>query len=369
MSESSALDTLYREAAAAHLQPLWVETHRFVPRQPAPPNVLAQWKASAVSDLLQVAGEHMPVEHADRRVFVCTNPNLPPFSGTTQTLYACVQLLLPGEKAPPHRHTQSAFRLILKGSGAQTILTGAPVTMNEGDFVITPAWTWHGHANPGNESVLWLDGLDNAVMRLFDATFFELPPPDLRHEGLDERSTRQWVYPLASMRSALEHRRATTPADPVHGWRVRYIDPQTGRDPLPTMSAFISLLPAGFRGAPYRSTDSTVYVPLEGHGELICSGERMPWGPHDILAVPTWQAHQLNCDSESLVFSFSDRAAQERLECWREERLAGDIKSAGTSGTSGTSGTTGVSDATGTAGTTGNADDSDNAGSAGGSAT
>ncbi len=321
MSANAALNQLYQEAAAAHLQPLWVDTFRFVPREPSPPNVIACWPAVDYQALLERAGEHMPVEHADRRVFVCKNPALPPFSGTTQTLNACVQLLRPGETAAPHRHTQSAFRLILRGNGAQTLIDGEPVTMNEGDFVITPALTWHGHANPGTEDVIWLDGLDNAIMRLFDATFFEMPPKDVPLRPDAGAPARQWRYPWQETLTALEALRASSAPDPVHGWRIRLLDPSTGRDPLPTMAAFASLLPAGFRGARIRSTDSTVSVCMRGAGLTEAPARTVHWGPHDIFTLPTWTPYRHACDTETLLFSFSDRGAQERLECWREERL------------------------------------------------
>jgi gentisate 1,2-dioxygenase len=322
MTAEPALSKLYREAAAAHLQPLWVDTARYVPRMPAPANTIACWPARDYQSLLQQAGSHMPVEHADRRVFVCNNPALPPFSGTTQTLYACVQLLRPGETAPPHRHTQSAFRLILSGNGAQTFLDGESVTMNEGDFVITPALTWHGHANPGTEEVIWLDGLDNAIVRLFDATFFELPAASGAHRSDPGRPVSKWRYPWEETLAALEHLRATSEPDPVWGWRLRLQDPQTGRDPLPTMAAFVSLLPDGFRGEPVRSTDSTVHVCLRGAGQTETPGRTIDWGRHDIFTLPSWVPGRLRCEHETVLFSFSDRGAQERLECWREERLS-----------------------------------------------
>ena len=321
MTAESGLSELYRAAAAAHLQPLWVETSRYVPREPSPLNRIACWPARDYQSLLHRAGEHMPVEHADRRVFVCNNPALPPFSGTTQTLYACVQLLRPGETAPAHRHTQSAFRLILSGNGAQTFLDGEPVTMHEGDFVITPALTWHGHANPGTEDVIWLDGLDNAIVRLFDATFFELPSSAGPRPDDPDRSGMKWRYPWKETLAALEDLRTTTEPDPVWGWRTRLVDPRTGRDPLPTMAVFVSLLPAGFRGQSVRSTDSTVHVCLRGAGQTETPARTLEWGRHDIFTLPSWTASRIRCESDSLLFSFSDRGAQERLECWREERL------------------------------------------------
>ena len=46
---------------------------------------------------------------------------------TSKTLAANIQILLPGEKARPHRHTMNALRFVLEGSGAATIVDGKPV--------------------------------------------------------------------------------------------------------------------------------------------------------------------------------------------------------------------------------------------------
>src|SRR4029078_2102022 len=78
-------------------------------------------------------------EEAERRVLVLENPALRGQSCITQSLYAGLQLILPGEGAPAHRHTQSALRLVLDGEGAYTAVEGERTTMRYGDFIITPA--------------------------------------------------------------------------------------------------------------------------------------------------------------------------------------------------------------------------------------
>jgi len=87
-----------------------------------------------------------------------------------------LQLILPGEIAPSHRHSQSALRFIVEGSGAYTAVDGERTTMVPGDFIITPSWTFHDHGNPGNEPVVWMDGLDIRIVELFAAQFHEVYP-------------------------------------------------------------------------------------------------------------------------------------------------------------------------------------------------
>lgn len=325
----TGLDSLYREFDAADLQPLWVGTQGYVPRQPSPDVIVAHWPSDQLFGLLRKAGESVPSEFADRRVLVCKNPALQAYGGTTQTLYACVQLLLPGERASEHRHSQSALRFVMSGEGAHTLLNGERVRMKRGDFIVTPYWTWHGHTNDSGNEVIWLDGLDNGIVRMFDATFFELPfsqesasptvpPPSIAADH------GQWLYAWDDMMAALEKMRATSPLDSAHGYRIRYTDPKTNRDPLPTIASFLSCLPSRFVGQLYRSSDSAVFVAARGSGRTEVGDRTISWKENDIFTVPTWVTYRHIVESDDAVlFSFSDRNAQERLECWREDRNAG----------------------------------------------
>ena len=107
------------------------------------------------------------------------NPALKGTTFATTTLYAGLQVILPGEIARTHRHAPNALRLIVEGEGAYTAVEGERTMMRPGDFVTTPGWTWHDHGNLGSEPVVWLDGLDTAFANLFGAHFRE----DYPHES------------------------------------------------------------------------------------------------------------------------------------------------------------------------------------------
>ena len=92
---------------------------------------------------------------------------------------------------------------------------------------------------------------------------------------------------------------------------------------MPTISAFLQLLPKGMQTRPYRSTDATVFVPIEGRGRTIIDGETFEWGPRDILVAPSWKWIEHEADEEAVLFSYSDRVAQQKLGFWREQR--GDV--------------------------------------------
>ena len=117
-----------------------------VPEQPRSRCVPTIWRYRQIRPWLMESGRLISAKEAVRRVLILENPGVPGTSAITQALFAGLQLILPGEVAPSHRHTQSALRLIVEGSGAFTAVEGERITMHPGDFIITPAWTWHDHA-------------------------------------------------------------------------------------------------------------------------------------------------------------------------------------------------------------------------------
>jgi gentisate 1,2-dioxygenase len=322
-----------------NLTPLWEVLGLLVPRQPASPCVPALWRYAAVRPHLMDASRVISAREAERRVLVLENPGLRGASSITHTLYAGLQLILPGEVAPSHRHTQSALRFVVEGTCAYTAVDGERTRMHPGDFIITPSWTFHDHGNPGDEPVIWLDGLDIPMVAFFDAGFSERhseeSQPITRPEGdafarygtnllpleysSSSRTTPVFSYPYERSRGALEQLRRHGEPDACHGIKMQYTNPATGGYPMPTIAAYLQLLPAGFRGRRYRATDGTVYSVVEGTGQSRVGDHVFAWEPKDVFVVPSWchVAHEANEDA--VLFSFSDRPVQKMLGLWREE--------------------------------------------------
>ncbi|MBT5648270.1 MAG: cupin domain-containing protein [Rhodospirillaceae bacterium] len=325
-------ETYYDRVAAQHALPLWVDTAQYVPKEPTPPYDPALWRSEDIRPLLMEAGDVVTPEEASRRVLVLQNPAFSGFQGTTRSLYACLQLILPGEHAPEHRHTQSALRLVLEGEGGITTVDGGRVEMAPGDFIITPSWTWHGHTHEGDTPMIWLDGLDNGLMAQMDTTFFEAGQTELPGTGPvstsaeekdgepSEGGERVLRYPYDKARENLEILRKVTDIDLSHSYRVEYLNPADGGSAMPTMTTMLMLLDDGFTGQPYRSTDGTIFTVLEGEGETMIGGQAFPWKRHDIFVVPSWSEYAHRADTESVLFSFSDRVVQLKLGVWREAR-------------------------------------------------
>ena len=334
----------YSRIGSQHMTPLWQVLGALVPPQPRSPAAAHHWCYADLREQVMEAGRLITAEEAERRVLILENPALRGQSCITQSLYAGLQLIMPGEVAPAHRHSQSALRLVLDGEGAYTAVDGERTTMRRGDFIITPAWTWHDHGNLGEQPVVWLDGLDIPIVRFLDAGFAErseqVSQAPLRPAGdalaryganmlpLDDQPkpadpTRVFVYPFERTKASLLAISHGTP-DAHQGFKLRYVNPATGASPMPTMGAFAQRLPAGFETKPVRCTDGTVQVCLEGAGEARISGLSgdFTWRfqANDVFVVPSWHALQLRADSDAVLFSFSDRPVQQALGLWREKR-------------------------------------------------
>jgi gentisate 1,2-dioxygenase len=327
----------YQAIDAEHLAPLWEVMGDLVPREPRTPCVPVHWSWSPLRTRLIEAAGLITAQEAERRVLVLENPGLRHASSLTHSLYAGVQLLMPGEIAPSHRHTATAVRLVMEGECAYTTVDGERASMRPGDFIITPSWSFHDHGNPGDEPVIWLDGLDVPMVQMFDAAFSEKPeqgctplPPrtddaQIRYSGLLMPTDHPagganpvFRYPYSATRATLAHLAQSAPAHPVHGIKLRFSHPGTGGWPTPTIGAFMQLLPESFSGREIRSTDAAVYCVVEGAGFSEIGGKRFDWSRGDIFMVPSWVAVRHCALEQAVLFSMSDRPAQQALGIWRE---------------------------------------------------
>ena len=343
----SQREAFYGRADSQHLAPLWTRLKALVPAEPAPLCVAHRWAYADVRPFVLESAAHISAREAERRVLILENPGLKGSSRITSSLFAGLQLIMPGEVAPAHRHTQSALRFIIEGSGAYTAVDGEKTLMHPGDFVITPSWAWHHHghdAEPGKGGpMVWLDGLDIPILALFNSTFREdhhtEQAPLTRPEGdalarfgqgllpMGHRATSLnspiFNYPYRRTRDTLHALTRAGAPDPHLGHLMRYSNPLDGGWAMPTMATMIRLLPAGFATQPYRSSDAMVFVGVEGHGEIRVGAQRFEIGPHDIVVVPGWLGYTLHANADLVLFSYSDRVAQEKLGFFREQRLAG----------------------------------------------
>ena len=329
----------YERIDQHHLTPLWEVLGSLVIPQPNSPCLPAHWRYDAIRDYLLEAGRLITAKEAERRVLVLENPALRGQSAITHTMYCGLQVIMPGEVAPSHRHTQSALRFVVEGEGAYTAVDGERVTMRRGDFIITPSWTWHDHGNPGDEPVIWMDGLDIPLIRLLDASFAERlgeeTQPVTRPEG--DALTRfgnnllpvDWTptsktspvfhYPYERSRETLYKLSRTSELHAAYGIKMQYVNPATGGFAMPTMATFIQYLPKGFRGTGERVTDGTIYNVVEGTGRTTIGDRTFEWQPRDIFVAPSWLPVVHEADDDAVLFSYSDRPVQQAIGLWRSQ--------------------------------------------------
>jgi len=342
--QTARLEALYREMAPKHLLPLWEHLAELVPRSPRSAAVPQQWHYDDVRRYLMQAGAIISAEQAERRVLILENPGLAGTAAATPSLYAGLQLILPGEIAPCHRHSQCALRFVLEGEGAYTAVDGERAVMQPFDLVLTPAGQWHDHGNPTSQPMMWLDGLDIPTVRHFEAGFSESLPSrahpqtapfgdaliryghnmrPLKGSTADRRPSRQplFHYPYSQWRPALDAMAQVAAPDPHLGHALEFINPANGDCVMPTISAHVRLLPNGFATQPRRSTDGTVFVVVEGAGTAHVGETTLTLSPRDIFVVPSWSALRLEAHTRLVLFGFSDKSAQRKLDLYREECL------------------------------------------------
>ncbi len=322
------------------LRPLWTVLHALLPPQRASRAVPHHWRWRDIRPMLLGAAQLVGIDQAERRVLVLCNPGLAGEYAITPTLFAGLQIINPGETAPSHQHTPSALRFIVEGRGAYTTVEGVKCAMEPGDLIITPAMRWHDHGHEGKEPVVWLDGLDIPLVRAFDASWGSPTRPatapvtptdssadEFTAAGLVPRTSRypdtgfpQVRWPWRTVRGALAALAASAP--PRAPVVLRYVNPTTGKPPLPTMGAEAQWLRPGGRTRAERRTSSAVYHVVEGEGESRVDNAAFAWAPGDTFVAPAcaWVEHR--CASRTIpacLVQFNDEPAVRALGLWDEE--------------------------------------------------
>lgn len=336
------LDDLYRDVADADLQPLWL-LDWLMPNTPPIADVPHLWSCKTLRALAERAGQLVPVERGgDRRVLALANPGLGGAPFATTTLWGAVQYLGPGEVAPAHRHTPGALRFVIEGSGVWTLVNGDPVGMTPGDLVLTPSWSWHEHHNSSDEPMVWFDGLDIPMVRALDAVFYESGSGEMVRRSVDPVSRAERRYaggpglvpaddrpvglhsPLLAYRWNDTDRALAGLLDDVDDGAtghvaVRFADPSTGADVMPTLRCEMHRLVPHRPGRPAaRRAGSSVWVMFRGSCTAAVGDRDFQVEPGDVFVVPSWSPLRFECREPSDLFCLSDAPLLEALGLDRE---------------------------------------------------
>ncbi len=327
MNELGRLEDLpqaYRDELTSHnLVPLWPSLRGVLPPTiPTRQTQATHWPYQTIKPLLLKAGELTPIEKAERRVLVLANPghgleNMK----ASPAIYLGMQLLLPGEWAPSHRHTPNAVRMIVEGEGAYTTVDGEKCPMSRGDLILTPTGLWHEHGHDGSDPVVWLDVLDLPLVYYMEASYHVNGE---RQTVKPERGDRAWTragvvptqvfarsdkrYPMlryawANTRSALTELAQDQPA--LDCVQVTYVNPETGGDAQNILGFYALMLrPGQTLNLPTRSPAQVFHL-IEGGVDVATCGKTFSLVEADTCCAPGYEPVALsNRSTEHPAFVF-----------------------------------------------------------------
>ena len=335
LGKLSDLPQSYRDALTdQNLVPLWPSLRSLLPPTiPARQTRPTMWAYAAIRPLLMQAGALTPIEKAERRVLVLANPG----QGlermqASPAIYLGMQLLLPGEWAPSHRHTPNAVRMVVEGEGAWTTVDGEKLPMSRGDLILTPTGLWHEHGHDGSDPVVWLDVLDLPLVHYLEASYHVNGARQAvsveRGESIHARGgvlpspgfqTSASAYPMLryawrDTRAALEQQARAQPLDgPV---QVTFVNPTTGADAQNILGFHALMLrPGEACTLPARSPASVWHV-IEGAVQVTAAGESFEMGEADTCCAPGYVAIGLrnrNADAPSFLFVADESPLHRKL--------------------------------------------------------
>ncbi|MDO4434409.1 MAG: cupin domain-containing protein [Alysiella sp.] len=308
MSQLATLNDLpqdYRdELQANNLVPLWPNMRAVLPHGvPSRRTHNTIWRYEDVRPLLLQAGELTPIEKAERRVLVLANrghglENMQ----ATPSIYLGLQLILPNETAPNHRHTPSAMRIIVEGEGAYTTVNGEPCRMERGDLILTPSGMWHEHRHEGTEPIVWLDVLDLPLIYQLEGSWATEGEPQVLHHERDksfaeysacgivpnngfQRNGSQVPmlrYPWSKTKSCLQEMAADSQENLL---QISYVNPENGKSLFPSIGFGAMMLRAGTSVTLPKRTTACVFHAIDGQGCLKVDDETITWQAKDTFCA------------------------------------------------------------------------------------
>ena len=349
VQKEELLKNYYEGMKDISVGPLWADLGHMVTKEPVHDVEPYLWKWSTLRSYALKAGELVePGKDAERRVVYLQNPSLLKrglIGYGTHTLYAGIQLLLPGEYAPSHHHSQSAIRFIIEGdSDAYTAVNGEKVYMEDGDVVLTPGWTWHEHKHNGTKPVFWLDGLDVGLVKTLAASFFEpyedesYPEADvenysskqftqgvfkkLHQEGIPDSPSPIFGYKFERVKYLLDNM-TEADNDPYDALAIEYINPKTNKSADERIGTMMQRLVVGQHTKAHRHVHSAIYHVVDGQGYTVIDGQKFEWEKGDFFILPPWSYHEhVNTGhTDAYLFSFNDKPVMENLKLEYSENL------------------------------------------------
>lgn len=287
-----------------NLVPLWPSFRAVLPpEKPIPATKPIHWAYETLRPLLLKAGELTPIEKAERRVLVLANPghgleNMK----ATPAIYLGMQLLLPGEWAPSHRHTPNAIRMIVEGDGAYTTVNGEKTPMHRGDLILTPTGLWHEHGHEGKTPVVWLDVLDLPLVYFLEASYYR---EGVRQNVVEGQGSKKYIrgglaptkmferesdiypmlhYPWSEAKAALESISANEPE--LEAVQITYINPENGAYAENILGFYAMMVRAGESVTLPARSPASIFHLIEGSAEVQIENNSFELKEADTCCAP-----------------------------------------------------------------------------------
>jgi gentisate 1,2-dioxygenase len=338
MSDLGRLEDLpqqYRDTLTSNnLVPLWPSLRAVLPPKiPTRHTQATCWAYQDIRPLLLQAGELTPMEKAERRVLVLANPGhgLENMKASA-AMYLGMQLLLPGEWAPSHRHTPNAVRMIVEGEGAYTTVDGEKCPMSRGDLILTPTGLWHEHGHDGKDPVVWLDVLDLPLVYYMETSYAIEGQRQTVKQGrgdqvyarggmmptqVFQRSDKRYPmlrYPWAEARAALLALASDQPD--LDAVQITYVNPETGEDVQNILGFYALMLrPGQTLQLPARSP-ACVFHLIEGGMDVQVPNKHFALQEADTCCAPGYTPVTLknrSADRPSFVFIADESPLHRKL--------------------------------------------------------
>lgn len=305
------LDEIYPVLAGLRTTPGWHKKRSSLWKEPRTEYQPLHWSYEVCAKALDQAGQWISTELAERRNLLLFNPVGDNDYDTVRTIVSAYQMIKPGEYARAHRHSPNAMRLVLDAKpGVFTVVDGATLPMQAGDFLLTPGNCWHSHYNEGDANAYWIDFLDVPLVHRLEPMFFE-EYPDGYQPADTAPETHDWYFPAAVTRPRLH-------AQPVKdGYRRLVLNTQAH---IPTMEmSYLALTPGTPVSFP-RNTASRIIAITQGSGQARVGERDIVWQRGDVIAVPSWVDYAFVADEAAEMLEVSDRPVLDKLGFYRETK-------------------------------------------------
>jgi gentisate 1,2-dioxygenase len=321
-----------------NLVPLWPSLRGVLPPKiPTRKTQPTYWAYKNIKPLLLKAGELTPIEKAERRVLVLANPGhgLEKMQASS-AIYLGMQLLMPGEWAPSHRHTPNAVRMIVEGEGAYTTVDGEKLAMCRGDLILTPTGLWHEHGHDGTEPVIWLDVLDLPLMYYAEVSYHLnggrqdikplqgerryagsglLPSPlFMRNSERNGGNYPMLRYPWAQAKAALQAMASESAA--LEHIQLTYVNPETGDDAENVLGFYALMLRPGQHLRLSARSPAQVFHVIEGSLEVQVLDSHFVLNEADTCCAPGYEVIMLknpNTHQAAYVFIADESPLHRKL--------------------------------------------------------